>query len=272
MNRPHTALKITAVAVALLGITGLTLTGGAQQVSSTIASQMAPTGKLRVGINFGNVLLTSKDAKGNPGGIAVDLARELARRLNVPMEIVSYTSAGALADGAKTRAWDVGFLGSDPDRAGEIDFTAAYLEIDTTYLVPAGSPLRTIADVDRDGVRISVSDKSAYDLFLTRNLKRAKLVRAPSPNASIDLFFADKLEAVAGLRPQLVDVAASHPGTRILDGRFTVVQQAVGTLKGRDAAAKYLHDFVEDVKASGFVAKTIEKNGIRGVSVAPKAR
>jgi polar amino acid transport system substrate-binding protein len=240
------------IAFVLLGITGLTLTGGAQQVSSTIASQMAPAGKLRVGINFGNVLLTSKDAKGNPGGIAVDLARELARRLNVPMEIVSYNSAGGLADGAKTRAWDVGFLGSDPDRAGEIDFTAAYLEIDTTYLVPAGSPLRTIGDVDRDGVRISVSDKSAYDLFLTRNLKRAKLVRAPGPNASIDLF--------------------CHPGTRILDGRFTVVQQAVGTLKGRDAAAKYLRDFVEDVKASGFVAKTIEKNGIRGVSVAPKAR
>jgi polar amino acid transport system substrate-binding protein len=260
------------LAIVLLGITGLTLTGGAQQVSSTIASQMAPTGKLRVGINFGNALLTSKDANGTPGGIAVDLGRELARRLNVSMEIISFNSAGALADGAKTRAWDVAFLGSDPDRAGEIDFTAAYLEIDTTYLVPAGSPLRTIADVDRDGVRISVSERSAYDLFLTRDLKRAKLVRAPSPNASIDLFFAEKLDALAALRPILVDVAASHPGTRILDGSFTVVQQAVGTLKGRDAGAKYLREFVEDVKASGFVAKTIGKNGIRGVSVAPKAR
>jgi polar amino acid transport system substrate-binding protein len=233
---------------------------------------MAPTGRLRVGINFGNPLLTRKDANGNPGGIAVDLAQELAKRVNVPMEIISYNAAAGLADGAKAGAWDVAFLGSDPDRAAEIDFTAPYLEIDTTYLVPADSPLRIVADVDREGVRVSVSDKSAYDLFLTRELKRAKLVRAPGPNPSIDLFFADKLEALAGLRPLLVDVAASHPGTRILDGRFTVVQQAVGAVKGRDTSTKYLRDFIEDVKASGFVAKTIEKNGIRGVSVAPKAR
>jgi polar amino acid transport system substrate-binding protein len=233
---------------------------------------MAPTGRLRVGINFGNALLTRKDANGNPGGIAVDLARELAKRVNVPMEIISYNAAAGLADGAKAGAWDVAFLGSDPDRAAEIDFTAPYLEIDTTYLVPADSPLRIVADVDREGIRVSVSDKSAYDLFLTRELKRAKLVRAPGPNPSIDLFFADKLEALAGLRPLLVDVAASHPGTRILDGRFTVVQQAVGAVKGRDTSTKYLRDFIEDVKASGFVAKTIEKNGIRGVSVAPKAR
>jgi polar amino acid transport system substrate-binding protein len=233
---------------------------------------MAPTGRLRVGINFGNALLTTKDANGNPGGIAVDLARELAKRVNVPMEIISYNAAAGLADGAKAGAWDVAFLGSDPDRAAEIDFTAPYLEIDTTYLVPADSPLRIVADVDREGIRVSVSDKSAYDLFLTRELKRAKLVRAPGPNPSIDLFFADKLEALAGLRPLLVDVAASHPGTRILDGRFTVVQQAVGAVKGRDTSTKYLRDFIEDVRASGFVAKTIEKNGIRGVSVAPKAR
>jgi polar amino acid transport system substrate-binding protein len=187
------------------------------------------------------------------------------------MEIVSYSTAGQMADGAKAGAWDVAFLGADPDRAEEIAFTAAYLEIDTTYLVPAGSPLRTLADVDREGVRVAVSDKSAYDLFLTRNLKRAQLVRAPGVDASVDLFFAEKLDALAGLKPLLVEVAAKQPGARVLDGRFTLVQQAVGAPQGRVAAAKYLREFVEDIKASGFVAKTIEKNGIRGVSVAPPA-
>jgi len=240
-------------------------------MSSSIRSDVAPMGKLRVGINFGNALLTSRDASGTPGGIAVDLAKELARRVGVPMEIVSYEAAGQLADGAKAGAWDVAFLAADPARAEEIVFTAPYLEIDTTYLVPAGSPLRAVADVDRDGVRVAVSDKSAYDLFLTRSLKRAQLVRAPGVNASVDLFFAGKLDALAGLKPLLVEVAEKQPGARVLDGRFMVVQQGVGTPKGRDAAAKYLREFVEDIKASGFVAKTIAKNGIRGVSVAPRA-
>ncbi|PYS49266.1 MAG: ABC transporter substrate-binding protein [Acidobacteria bacterium] len=240
-------------------------------MSSSIRSDVAPMGKLRVGINFGNALLTSRDASGTPGGIAVDLAKELARRVGVPMEIVSYDAAGQLADGAKAGAWDVAFLAADPARAEEIAFTAPYLEIETTYLVPAGSPLRTLADVDREGVRVAVSDKSAYDLFLTRSLKRAQLVRAPGVNASVDLFFAGKLDALAGLKPLLVEVAEKQPGARVLDGRFMVVQQGVGTPKGRDAAAKYLREFVEDIKASGFVAKTIAKNGIRGVSVAPRA-
>ena len=240
-------------------------------MSSTVRSELAPMGKLRVGINFGNALLTSRDANGTPGGIAIDLAKELARRLGVPMELVSYEAAGQTADGAKAGAWDVAFLAAEPARAEEIIFTPAYLEIETSYLVPAGSPLRTLADVDREGVRIAVSVRSAYDLFLTRTLKRAQLVRAPGIEASVDLFFADKLDALAGLKPLLVQVADKQPGVRVLDGRFTAVQQGVGTPKGRDAAAKYLREFVEDIKASGLVAKTIDKNGIRGVSVAPLA-
>lgn len=240
-------------------------------MSSTVRSELAPMGKLRVGINFGNALLTSRDANGTPGGIAIDLAKELARRLGVPMELVSYEAAGQTADGAKAGAWDVAFLAAEPARAEEIVFTPAYLEIETSYLVPAGSPLRTLADVDREGVRIAVSVRSAYDLFLTRTLKRAQLVRAPGIEASVDLFFADKLDALAGLKPLLVQVADKQPGVRVLDGRFTAVQQGVGTPKGRDAAAKYLREFVEDIKASGLVAKTIDKNGIRGVSVAPLA-
>ena len=240
-------------------------------MSSTARSELAPMGKLRVGINFGNALLTSRDANGTPGGIAIDLAKELARRLGVPVELVSYEAAGQTADGAKTGAWDVAFLAAEPARAEEIIFTPAYLEIETSYLVPAGSPLRTLADVDREGVRIAVSVRSAYDLFLTRTLKRAQLVRAPGIEASVDLFFADKLDALAGLKPLLVQVADKQPAVRVLDGRFTAVQQGVGTPKGRDAAAKYLREFVEDIKASGLVAKTIDKNGIRGVSVAPLA-
>jgi polar amino acid transport system substrate-binding protein len=252
----------------LLCVTGFASWGGAQQMSSAARLELAPTGVMRVGINFGNALLTSRDGNGVPGGIAVDLARELAQRAGVTMEIVSYDAAGRMADGAKAGAWDVAFLAADPDRAAEIAFTPPYLEIDTTYLVPAGSPLRAIGDVDREGVRIAISEKSAYDLVLTRDLKRATLVRAPGPAASVDLFFAQKLDALAALRPLLVDLAGQHPGSRVLDGRFAVVYQAVGAIKGREAALAYLQEFVEEVKGSGFLAKSIERNGIRGVSVA----
>jgi polar amino acid transport system substrate-binding protein len=238
------------------------------QISTNVRSELAPTGKLRVGINFGNALLTNRTAAGTKGGIAVDLAHELARRLNVPLEIVDYDSAGQMADAAKDGGWDVAFLAADPDRENDIAFTAPYLGIDTTYLVPPDSPLRTLADVDREGVRVAIADKSAYDLFLTRSLKHATLIRAPGVNASVDLYFSQKLDALAGLRPTLVDAAAKQSGSRILDGSFTIVGQAVGTPKNREAGAKYLREFVEDVKRSGLVAKTIEKNGIAGVSVA----
>jgi len=237
------------------------------QISTNAHSELAPTGKLRVGINFGNALLTNKTAAGEPGGIAVDLARELARRLDVPLEIVAYDSPGQMADAVRA-GWDVAFLAADPDRANEITFTAPYVEIDTTYLVPPGSPLRTLSDVDRDGVRVVVSERSAYDLFLTRTLKHATLVRVPGVNASIDLYLSQKLDVLAGLRPTLVGVAARQSGSRILDGSFTIVGQAIGTPKNRETGAQYLREFVEDIKESGLVAKTIEKNGIRGVSVA----
>lgn len=244
----------------------------AGQTSSTAASELAPSGTLRVGINFGNALLANKDPKsGAEGGIAVDLAKELSRRLGVPMTVVPYTSAGAMADGAKAGAWDVAFLAADPGRAGEIAFTAAYVEIESTYLVPAGSRIQTMAEVDRPGVRIAVSEKSAYDLVLSRDLKQATLVRTPGVDASIAMFFKDRLDALASLKPVLVELAEKNPGTRVLDGAFASVQQAVGTPKGREAAAAYLRRFVEDVKASGVVAKAIQNNGIRGVTVAPKS-
>jgi polar amino acid transport system substrate-binding protein len=235
-------------------------------------SELAPTGKLRVGINLGNFLLTATDpATGEYRGVAVDLGRDLGRRLGVPVEIIGYPSPGALADAAKTGAWDVGFLGAEPQRANEIDFTAAYVEIEATYLVPPGSPLKTIADVDREGVRIAISGKSAYDLYLTRTLKHAQLVREAGADNVFKRFVADKLDAIAGLKPRLVTDAENLPGSRILDGRFTAVQQAAGTPKGRSTGAQYLREFIEDVKATGLVARTIEKNNVRGLTVAAKA-
>jgi polar amino acid transport system substrate-binding protein len=239
-----------------------------QQMSNAIRSELAPSGKLRAGINFGNALLTARDPNGAPRGIAVDLAMELGRRAGVPVEVVAYDSAATMADGAKAGAWDVAFLAADPARAGEIDFTAPYVEIDSTYLVPAGSPLRALADVDRDGVRIAAADKSAYDLFLTRTLSRARLVRVPGVDGSVDLFISEKLDALAGLKPLLVDVAARLPGSRVLDGRFTTVRQAAGVPKGRTGAARYVREFIEDAKASGLVAKTIARHGVRGLTIA----
>ena len=231
-------------------------------------SELAPTGKLRVGINYGNFLLVNKD---RASGIAVDLGREIGRRLGVPVELVTYEAAGKLADGVKTGAWDVAFLGAEPQRANEIAFTAAYLEIPATYLVPAGSRIRAIEEVDREGVRIAVAQKSAYDLYLSRNLKHAQLLRAEGIQGSYDLFIAQKLEVLSGLKPRLVTDAEKLPGSRVLDGQFTAVQQAIGTPKSREAGAKYLREFAEDAKASGLVAEAIARHGVRGVSVAPKA-
>lgn len=237
-----------------------------------IVTQLAPTGTLRAAINFGNPLLTARDAAtGEPRGIALDLARELGRRLGVPVAIVGYESPGAVADAVKSGVWDVGLIGAEPQRAHDITFTAAYLEIEATYLVPPGSALNTITDVDRAGVRIAVLARSAYDLYLSRNLKHAKLVGENNFESTYQRFVADKLDAIAGLRAQLVDDVAKLPGSRLLDGRFTAVQQAIGTPKERVAGAQYLRAFVEDVKASGLMARIIEENGVRGVSVAGAA-
>lgn len=231
--------------------------------------ELAPSGKLKVGLNYSNFLLViGDDAKGEPKGIAPDLGRELARKLGMPFEFVKFDAAGKLFDAVKSAQCDVGFLGAEPQRADEVDFTNAYLEIPVTFLVPAGSPIKTIADIDRDGVRIAVSERSAYDLYLTRTLKKAQLVRTKGIPASYDAFMAQKLEALGGLKPKLVEEQARTPGSRVLDGQITGVQQAIGAPKGRPAAAKYLREFAEEVKRSGFVARAIEKHGVKGVRVA----
>jgi polar amino acid transport system substrate-binding protein len=233
-------------------------------------SELAPGGKLRVGLNYGNFLLVLKDAPdGAPRGIAPDLGRELGRRLGVPVEFVKFAQAGQLADGVRDGKCDVGFLGAEPQRAAEIAFTTAYLEIPVTFLVPAGSPIRGIADVDREGVRIAVSARSAYDLYLSRTLEHAKLERAEGIDASYQLFTQKKLEVLAGLKPRLVSDAEKLPGSRVLEGQVTGVQQAVGVSRNRENAAKYTRDFVEDIKRSGLVAKIIDQHGVKGVAVAP---
>jgi polar amino acid transport system substrate-binding protein len=244
----------------------------ATQIPPDARAELTPTGKLRIGINYGNFLLvTSYQPGAEPRGPAPDIARELARRVGGPMEFVFFDTAGKLADAIKTGAWDVAFLGAEPQRANEIAFTAAYLEIPSTYLVPAGSPIRAIADVDTPGVRIAVSEKSAYELYLSRTIKHAQLFRTKGIDASYDTFVAEKMDALAGLKPRLLSDVQKLPGARLLDGQFTAVQQAVGTPRGRDAAAKYLREFVEEVKASGFVAEAIARNNVAGVSVAPPA-
>jgi polar amino acid transport system substrate-binding protein len=176
-----------------------------------------------------------------------------------------------MVEGLAGGAWDVAFLAVDPGRAGEINFTAPYIEIEGTYLVPAGSPLRTIEDVDRKGVRIALAAGAAYDLFLDRTLKNAQSLRAPDPKAAFELLVAGKAEALAGVRQTLVANAGKLSGSRVLDGRFMAIGQALGIPKGRDAGAKYLREFIEDVKASGLVARAIEKAGLRGVSITSRA-
>jgi polar amino acid transport system substrate-binding protein len=240
--------------------------------SAAVRAELVPTGTLRVALNMSNFLLTRKDpATGEAAGVAVDMGRELARRLGVPVQFLQYDSPGKVADAAKTGVWDAGFIGAEPQRASEIDFTAAYVEIEATYLLPAGSPLKSIEDVDRKGVRIAISERSAYDLYLTRTLKNAELVRIRGGDEAFKRFVDDKLDALAGLRPRLITDQANLTGSRILDGNFTTVQQACGTPKGRPAAAQYLREFIEDTKASGLVARLIADNKVRGLTVAPKA-
>jgi polar amino acid transport system substrate-binding protein len=230
-------------------------------VSDQAKAELAPTGVLRAGINVQNFLLvTGKTDAGDPVGVAPDMAAEIARRLGVPLKLVPFKSPGDLADAADTDAWDIGLIGAEPQRAEKISFTPAYVEIEATYLEPAGSSLKTLADVDKAGVRIAVMGRAAYGLWLERNIKHAELVRSDSLASAAEMFVRDKLDALAGLRPALISDAAKVPDGRILDGRFMAVQQAIGTQRKNAAGAAFLTSFVAEVKASGFVASLIEKH------------
>jgi polar amino acid transport system substrate-binding protein len=237
---------------------------------SDAVKELAPTGKLRAAINAGNTVLVQKDAAGEVHGITVDLARELARRLGVPVEFVIFDAAGKVTDAVKTGAWDVAFVAIEPKRSEGIGFTAPYLVIEGTYMVSTASPLKTIDDVDRDGIRIAVARGSAYDLYLTRTLAHATLVRYPTPVLALDGFVADKIDAAAGVRQPLVDFAKVHPNFRVMDGHFQEIRQAMGTPLGRPAGLQYLKSFVEEMKASGFVRAALDRAGQDAV-VAPPA-
>jgi polar amino acid transport system substrate-binding protein len=238
-------------------------------MSQEAITELAPTGVLRAAINMANFLLVSGSGPaGEPEGVAPDLAREIATRLGVPIAYVPFARPGELADAAGQGVWDIGLIAAEPARAETIAFSPAYAEIAATYLVPAGSPRATIADVDRPGVRIAVAARSAYDLWLSRHIRHAELVRAPGLDAAYERFVADQLDALAGLKPRLLQDLESLPGARILDGQFTAVQQAVGTARQNEAGAAFLGDFVEEAKASGLVARLIERHQVRGLTVA----
>lgn len=232
-------------------------------------ADLAPTGTLRVALNLSNFLLVQHDAAtGESRGVAPDLGREIAARIGVPVSFRTYETAGKVADDAAADAWDVAFIGAEPQREDVIAFTPAYVEIEATYLVPEGSPIRTLEDVDRPGVRIATAERSAYDLFLARTIRHASLVRAPGIASSFDRFVEERLEVLAGLKPRLIAEQARFPGSRILDGRFTAVQQAIGTPRARSRAATWLAAYVAEIKASGRVADSISRHAIVGLTVA----
>jgi len=238
-----------------------------------LAAEMAPTGTLRAAINMSNFLLvTGKTAAGDPEGVAPSMAALFADLLGVPVEYHPYPNPGALADSSADDIWDVGFVGAEPQRATYVNFTAAYVEIEATYMVREGSPFETCAEVDAPGVSIAVAGRAAYDLWLERNIKNADLHRATGLDGSFNLFVEQNMDALAGLRPRLIDDVKKVPGARLLPDRFTAVQQASCTKKGREAGFKLLSDFVEKKKADGTVQGLIDKFGVTGrLTVAPPA-
>jgi len=240
--------------------------------SDEVVRQLAPSGRLRAAINLSNFLLvTGRAENGDPQGVAPDLAAEIARSLGVELVLVPFPNPGLLADAADQNVWDIALIGAEPARAEKIVFSAAYVEIEATYLVPAGSRLRTVAEVDQPGVRIAVSARTAYDLWLVRNIRHAQLVHAEGFDATLDLFVRESLEAMACLRSRLLIDVEKVPGSRILDDRFTAVQQSIGTQKTNPAGAHFLAAFAEYAKASGLVARLIERHQVRGLSIAALA-
>jgi len=242
-------------------------------ITAAVRSDLASTGKVRAGINYGNFILAQKDkATGESRGVAVDLANELGRRLGMPVEIVAFDSVAALGDAAPSNAWDIAFLGSDPQREKIMSFTAAYIELDATYLVSSSSNIKNASEADRTGLRIAAPARANYELYLQRSLKHARLLSVANNDAALELLATGQADALAGLTQGLVNMSGKLAGSRIVDGRFMAVQQSIAVPKGRDAGLAYLRSVVEEAKASGLVARAVEKTGAKGVTVAPPAK
>jgi polar amino acid transport system substrate-binding protein len=241
-------------------------------MTEAVVAELVPTGTLRAAINMGNFLLvTGTGPSGDPEGVAPDMARAIADRLNVPVSYAPFASPADLVDAAGTNVWDIGLVGAEPAREKMMAFTAAYAEIEATYIVPEGSPFTRADEVDRAGARIIVRKVSAYGLYLARTIKHAELILTDTVDEARERFVREKLDALAGLRSGLLEDADKMSGVRVLDGGFTSVQQAVGTLKENKAALAFLSAFVEEAKSSGLVQKLIDKHKVRGLTVAPPA-
>jgi polar amino acid transport system substrate-binding protein len=258
-------LKRLAAALAALTLVGCMTT---PPVSEAARQALAPTGKLRAGMNWGNTLFTQKDAPtGEPRGVSVDIMRELASRLGVPLELVMHATPGEVADAVDKNTWDVAILAIEQARAQTIDFSPPISEIEATYVVHKDSPLKSVAQVDAAGVRIAAPNKAGYELYLTRTLMSATLVRTKNFAESISVFNARGADAVAALKPNLLESMAKMPGGRMLEGKFMTVNHGLGTPRARGVAgAAYLKAFVEDMNASGFIARSIEQHKVQGLS------
>ena len=258
---------IFAAALALLlnGCAGIQTTPTQEEKQA-----LAPTGKLRVGFLSASALYAKKDAaSGELKGVAVDLGKELARRIGVPFEPVGYSSVSAQLAGAKSGEWDVAMMAINPQRALIVDFTAPYMEVEFTYLVPAGSSISTLSDVDKPGVRIGVVQKGGPDVHLSRNLQSATLVRVPTLADMVEALKAGRAHALAATKATLLGMSAKLPGSRVLEGRFSTTGIGMAVPKGRAGSAAYVGRFVEDAKSEGLVKAAIERAGLRGVIVAP---
>jgi polar amino acid transport system substrate-binding protein len=239
----------------------LLLAGCASPPPPGAVNDLAPNGTLRAAINVGNAVLAQRGpAGGEPTGVSVDLAREFARRLGVPVQLIVYDAAGKVVEAGRAGAWDIAFVALDPARAAEIAQSPPYVQIEGAYLVRDNSPLRSNEEVDRKGQRVVVGRNSAYDLYLSRNLKQAEIVRTATSATVVDVFMKENYDVAAGVKQQLEADARRVPGLRLLPGRFMVINQAMASQRGREAGARYVRDFVEDVKASGFVAKALERH------------
>lgn len=273
MNRTRRLIGTAGAAAIALALSGCATPGGPAAAGNpdarAAATELGGTGKLRAAINLGNPILAGRAANGDLQGVSVDLAREAARRLNLPLELVAFQSAGSVVEAVKGRQVDLAFVAIDPVRAADMEYTAPYVIIEGAYLVRNDAALQRNEDVDRPGTRIVVGRGSAYDLFLTREIKAATLVRAPTSPAVTDMFLAERLDVAAGVKQQLEADARRVGGVRLLPGRFMVIEQAMGVPKGRTAARAWLSSYIEEMKASGFVAAALQRHRIEGAGVAP---